>query len=157
MPCIEDFRCVTSSVLSQLAQNAWESDMGYLYLQPHNLHYIFTNYVQQVEQETGLRIDPDTFSLDSFARLIYECYIEGVCKYENFLHEKSRLEQALLIEQWNRDTIGSLVFAALKLQRFKVNWLKRVRDPMYGKREFNSIFIAKPAAYRYEQNKTTSV
>ncbi len=149
-PC--DFEPVRTSVLKQLAQNAWESELGYLFLTPFNLHYIFCEYVARVQAETGFVLDPLTFAPDIYSRLIYEMYIDGVCRYENFNGDKSRLEQALLVERWNQDTIGALVFEALKLQRKKVNWLRRVRDPFYGMKEFCSIQLAKPFVSRYENS-----
>lgn len=157
MPCTltpDAFECVRETVWSVpegiLTGRAAYNPLGELFMTPQNLHYIFCEYVDRFERETGWVIDADTHRLDAFAALIFDAYMAGRCKY---LPKKgmSRFEQAALVQQWNEDTIGAIVFDALKEARKKANYLRRARDPHYGKRgDVAPLHIAKPSVAKME-------
>ena len=156
MPCqlqVLDFLCVRSSVLKQL--QGWASDpgsTGYLFLTPQNLHYIFCEYVRRYEEETGWVIDPDTYSLDTFSRLIFELYWDGMCVYGNWdpLVPPTRLEDAQRVATWTEQSINAIVFQALKEARKKTNYLNRLRDPTYGRKSWDPVSVVKPVVSRRE-------
>lgn len=157
MPCnlaVLDFLCVRSSVLKQL--RGWASDPGnstsWLFLTPQNLHYIFCEYVRRFEEETGWEIDSDTYSLDTFSRLIFELYWDGMCKYTSWdpAYPPTRLEDAQRVAVWTEESINAIVFQALKEARKKTNYLSRYRDPTYGRKNWTPVEVVKPVVSRRE-------
>lgn len=148
---ISKFECVRDTVRSLLVGRAVDNQLGPLFLSTPNLHFIFYEYIRRYENETGWIIDPQTHRLDSFSSLIYDAYLMGMCKYQPFLGA-TRAEKAELVNRWNEDTIGCIVFEALKESRKKVNWLRRARDPLYGRRSFNPIQLTKPSVEKIEDS-----
>lgn len=157
MPCrlsVEEFDQVRRGVFNLLAGRAYDNPLGDLFLTPQNLQYIFCEYVRRYENETGWQIDADSHRLDSFTALMYDAYMLGMCKYLPSA-DWTRLDNARAVQQWNEDSINSILFEALKETRKKVNYLRRARDPLYGRRTWNSVQMTKPHvakrenAYRY--------
>jgi hypothetical protein len=145
-----DFESVRKAVFCLCEGRAIDSPLQGLFLLPENLEYIFREYVRLFEEETGWAIDPQTQELNAFAALIFDAYANGVCKFGMPNKNATRLEKALLINQWNQETINSMVFDAVKEARKKTNWLRRARDPMYGRRDINPIHAANAKVARIE-------
>lgn len=139
---VESFECVRRGVQSMLAGNAFENPLEALFLNPNNLQYIFYEYVRRYQNETGWQIDDETHRLDAFTQLIHDAYITGMCKY-NVKKTATRIERAEKVQQWNEDTINAILFEAIKETRKKVNYLRRVRDPLYGQQSWDPITLAK--------------
>lgn len=159
MPCcleVLDFLCVRSSVLKQL--QGWASDpnsTGFLFLSPQNLQYIFCEYVRRYEAETGWIIDPATYDLATYSRLIFELYWDGMCRYASWdpLVPPTRLQDAQLVAQWSDDAINAIVFQALKEARKKTNYLNRYRSALhggYGRKTWDPVSVSKPVVSRRE-------
>lgn len=158
MPCtlpLEAFECVRTFIWSRpegvLTGRASDNPLGALYMTPQNLRYIFCEYVKRFEHETGWVIDADSHRLDAFSALMYDAYVTGMCRYMP-TRDATRVERAKLVQQWNEDTIKSIVFEALKEARKKVNYLRRARDPLYGRRTWNPVHVAKPSVSRIENS-----
>ena len=159
MPCnlaVLDFLCVRTSVLKQL--QGWASDpgsTGFIYLTPQNLHYIFCEYVRRFEEETGWVIDPDTYDLATFSRLIFELYWDGMCTYGVWdpAFPPTRLEDAQRVAAWSEESINAIVFQALKEARKKTNYLNRYRSSLhggYGRKNWDPVSVTKPVVSRRE-------
>lgn len=149
---VDDFEAVRVSVLKQLQGMAAMTPMVELFITPANLHYIFAQYVERVERETGFALDNDTHSLDTFSRLVFELVWDGMCHYDVKRHGETRLDMAARCAQWDEESIEALVFAALKEWRKKANYLRRRRDPMYGKRMWDPITVVHPRVSRTENS-----
>lgn len=147
----DSFECVRRGVRSLLAGRAVDNDLGPLFLSAGNLQYIFEEYTRRYEHETGWQIDDQTHRLDAFTQLMYDAYLTGMCKYQPPLNA-SRIERAQLVQRWNEDTINAIVFEAIKETRKKVNYLRRARDPLYGRRTWNPIQLAKPSVAKIEDS-----
>lgn len=150
-PTVADFEPVRRSVLCQLVGRGFDNWIGSLYLNVSNLHYIFHQYIRRYENETGWQVDPQTHRLDSFSALMFDAYLMGMCKYQAPL-DAPRMHVAQLVNQWNEDTINGIVFEALKETRKKVNYLRRARDPLYGRRSWNPIQVTKPRVEKVENS-----
>ena len=146
---VDSFDFVRRGVQSLLAGHALHNNLEGLYLSPGNLQYIFNEYVRRYENETGWQIDDQTHRLDAFTQLIHDAYVTGMCKYRA-PKDSSRIAQAEIVQQWNEDTINAIVFEAVKETRKKVNYLRRARDPLYGRRTWNPIHLAKPSVEKME-------
>ena len=146
---VDSFDFVRRGVQSLLAGHALHNNLEGLYLSPGNLQYIFNEYVRRYENETGWQIDDQTHRLDAFTQLIHDAYVTGMCKYRA-PKDSSRIAQAEIVQQGNEDTINAIVFEAVKETRKKVNYLRRARDPLYGRRTWNPIHLAKPSVEKME-------
>lgn len=147
---VQDFESVRRSVYSLCIGRGYDSLLQGLFLTPENLYYIFSEYVRLFEEETGWEIDCETQQLNAFAAIIFDAYVTGMCKYSMPNKDASKLEKAQLVQAWNQETINSMVFDAVKEARKKTNWLRRARDPLYGRRTLNPVQVANTRVAKVE-------
>ena len=165
---VQDFEQVRSGVYCLLTGNAQEMALTGLFLNAQNLYYIFNEYQRRYAAETGWQVDNSTHRLDAFTRLVYDAYESRVCEYAALARQASiecspnaaggrhkvisadnangalRQRYAQLVQQWNEATINSMLAEALKETKRKASWLRRVRDPLYGRRPLSAVHLPKP-------------